>query len=95
MEKLEKTKIKNETNTISFKVKSNFKQLLFIEIIKLIEYMTKVFIACSIFFLFLSMFIFNLEIQEFNHDFTKIQKRTCVIQQTSLIETIYTYFNEV
>ena len=52
-------------------------------------------ISCSVFFLFLSMFIFNIEIQEFNHDFTKIQKRTCVIQQTSLIETIYTYFNEV
>ena len=52
-------------------------------------------ISCSIFFLFLSVFIFNIEIQEFNHDFTKIQKRTCVIQQTSLIETIYTYFNEV
>lgn len=52
-------------------------------------------ISCSVFFLFLSIFVFNIEIQEFNHDFTKIQKRTCVIQQMSLIETIYTYFNEV
>ena len=62
---------------------------------QLLLFTIKACISCSVFFLFLSIFIFNIEIQEFNHDFTKIQKRTCVIQQTSLIETIYTYFNEV
>lgn len=67
------------------------KQLLQTAIISLIG----AIISCSVFFLFLSIFVFNIEIQEFNHDFTKIQKRTCVIQQTSLIKTIYTYFNEV
>ena len=88
----------NETNTISFKLNNSsnelkqfIKQLLSTAIINLIGSI----ISCSVFFLFLSIFIFNIEIQEFNHDFTKIQKRTCVIQQTSLIETIYTYFNEV
>ena len=65
------------------------------QLLQLLLFTIKTCISCSIFFLFLSVFIFNLEIQEFNHDFTKIQKRTCVIQQTSLIETIYTYFNEV
>lgn len=61
----------------------------------LLLFTIKAIISCSIFFLFLSVFIFNIEIQKFNNEYTEIQSKTCIIQQTSLIETIYTYFNEV
>ena len=82
----------NETNTISYKVKSNFKQLLFIEIIKLIEYMTKVFIACSIFFLFLSVFTYNLQIQ--THDYNKkdsLLQCVEIVQVNTFKDTIESY----
>lgn len=51
-------------------------------------------ISCSIFFLFLSVFIFNIEIQEFNSDFTKIESKTIINQVDTLSNNIKYYFNE-
>jgi hypothetical protein len=52
------------------------------------------FISCSIFFLFLSMFIFNLEFQNFSSDFTKIKSKTIINQVDTLPNSIKYYFSE-
>lgn len=51
-------------------------------------------VSCSIFFLFLSMFIFNLEIQKFSSDFTRIESKTIINQVYTLPNNIKYYFNE-
>ena len=51
-------------------------------------------VSCSIFFLFLSMFIFNIEIQNFSSDFTKIKSKTIINQVDTLPNNIKYYFSE-
>ena len=61
---------------------------------QLLLFTIKACISCSIFFLFLSMFIFNLEIQKFNSDFTKIESKTIINQVDTLPNNIKYYFFE-
>jgi len=87
----------NETNTISFKLNNSTNELkrnIIVAILGVLYYICKCLIACSIFFLFLSMFIFNLEIQKFNSDFTKIESKTIINQVDTLSNNIKYYFNE-
>lgn len=51
-------------------------------------------VSCSIFFLFLSMFIFNLEFQNFSSDFKKIESKTIINQVDTLPNNIKYYFSE-
>lgn len=85
--------MKTETATLSYKIKQESKLLKYM--LNLLNYALKVFVGCSIFFLLLSIFTFNLEIQEFNGNYTQVQHRTCIIQQATLLETLYSYFNEI
>ena len=52
------------------------------------------FISCSMFFLFLSIFVFNLEIQNFSSDFKTIKSKTIINQVDTLPNNIKYYFNE-
>ena len=103
MEKLEKTKIKNETNKISFKLNNSSNELkLFIK--KLLQTAIISFIgaivSCSVFFLFLSMFIFNLDFQKYHfkadsegYKHMIIDSQVQIIQALQFDELIDTYFN--
>ena len=96
MEKLEKTKIKNETNTISFKLNNSgnelkqfIKKLLSTALISFIG----AIISCSIFFLFLSIFIFNLQIQHHLPN-GNMSSFTDIVQVDLLQDNLKAYFFE-
>ena len=64
------------------------KQLLQTAIISLIG----AIVSCSVFFLFLSVFIFNLEIQNFSGDYMNIKSKTNIIQVDLFQDNLKAYF---
>jgi len=54
----------------------------------------KVIIATSILFTFLSVFIFNLEIQQFSGDYMHIKSKTNIIQVDLFTDNLKAYFFE-
>ena len=51
-------------------------------------------ISCSMFFLFLSIFIFNLEIQNFSGDYMNIKSKISIVQVDDLTSNLHAYFIE-
>lgn len=67
-------------------------KLVLIFIVKELYKGLKFVLKISLIFLFLSIFIYNLEYQEFSGDYTKITKKSCIVQVASFNELIIDYF---
>lgn len=80
------------SNKSLIELRSTLKQLLQTALNSLIGSI----IACSIFFLFLSMFIFNLDVQHYHFKDNRmiIDNQVQIIQALEPMELIDTYFNE-
>lgn len=60
----------------------------------LLIFTIKSVIACSILFTFLSVFIFNLEIQQFSGDYMNINSKINIIQVDTFMDNLKAYFFE-
>ena len=83
--------MKTETATLSYKIKKESKILKYM--LNLLNYVLKVFIATSIVFLFLSIFIYNLQIQHHSSN-GNLTDFTNIVQVDELVSNLHAYFLE-